>query len=81
MIVKFLEDTEVEDRLYLAGQSHEFETATALLLIAEGAAQEDPNYAAEHVAPKHSPAKAAAKPAATKPKAKRTRAKTVKADQ
>jgi hypothetical protein len=37
-IIKFTKDTEVEDRVYLAGQSHEFSNATAERLINSGVA-------------------------------------------
>lgn len=39
MIVRFLESAEVNDRLYLAGQSHEFDDETAVGLLATGKAE------------------------------------------
>lgn len=72
MIVKFLQDQEVEGRLYLAGQSHEFDAETGSLLVSDGVAEEDMSYPVEEFTldqvPVKTPAKPTSKHTSSKPK-------------
>lgn len=57
MIVKFTKNTEVLDRAYMAGQSHEFDEKTAAKLIRDGVAIDPKELTAEEKPPKQAKAK------------------------